>query len=208
MAVIGKYDGFIAQYLGDGILVYFGFPQAQEHAAERAVRAGLEIVEKVGQLKQPDGRALQSRVWASPPVSSLQEAQPASARPERRPLSAILPIWRPGFSPWPTRLRACRPNDASTHRGFFRIFIFRRARNQGLPETRFRSGRCLVRAQSKIGSQPLMPPLPVPSSDASANWHFFITRGSARRKETGTSCYWRARPGWVSRGCWKRLPSV
>ena len=61
-AVIGKYDGFIAQYLGDGILVYFGFPQAQEHAAERAVRAGLEIVEKVGQLKQPDGRALQARV--------------------------------------------------------------------------------------------------------------------------------------------------
>ena len=45
-AVIAKYDGFIAQYLGDGILVYFGFPQAQEHAAERAVRAGLEIVEK------------------------------------------------------------------------------------------------------------------------------------------------------------------
>ncbi|MGD0421639.1 MAG: adenylate/guanylate cyclase domain-containing protein [Xanthobacteraceae bacterium] len=61
-AVIVKYDGFIAQYLGDGILVYFGFPQAQEHAAERAVRAGLEIVEKVGQLKQPDGRALQARV--------------------------------------------------------------------------------------------------------------------------------------------------
>ena len=61
-AVIARYDGFIAQYLGDGILVYFGFPQAQEHAAERAVRAGLEIVEKVGQLKQPDGRALQARV--------------------------------------------------------------------------------------------------------------------------------------------------
>ena len=61
-AVIAKYDGFIAQYLGDGILVYFGFPQAQEHAAERAVRAGLDIVEKVGQLKQPDGRTLQARV--------------------------------------------------------------------------------------------------------------------------------------------------
>lgn len=62
MAVIAKYDGFIAQYLGDGILVYFGFPQAQEHAAERAVRAGLEIVEKVGRLKQPNGIPLQCRV--------------------------------------------------------------------------------------------------------------------------------------------------
>jgi class 3 adenylate cyclase/ABC-type lipoprotein export system ATPase subunit len=62
VAVIGKYDGFIAQYLGDGILVYFGFPRAQEHAAERAVRAALEIVETVGQLKQPDGPPLQCRL--------------------------------------------------------------------------------------------------------------------------------------------------
>ena len=62
VAAIGKYDGFIAQYLGDGIMVYFGFPQAQEHAAERAVRAGLEILEKVGRLKRPDGLPLQCRV--------------------------------------------------------------------------------------------------------------------------------------------------
>ena len=60
--VIDKYDGFIAQFLGDGILVYFGFPLAQEHAAERAVRTALEIVEKVARLKRPDGQPLQSRV--------------------------------------------------------------------------------------------------------------------------------------------------
>jgi class 3 adenylate cyclase/ABC-type lipoprotein export system ATPase subunit len=62
IAVIDKYDGFIAQYLGDGIMVYFGFPRALEHAAERAVRAGLEIVEKVGRLKRPDGLPLQARI--------------------------------------------------------------------------------------------------------------------------------------------------
>jgi class 3 adenylate cyclase/ABC-type lipoprotein export system ATPase subunit len=62
VAAIARFEGHVAQYLGDGILVYFGFPQAQEDATHRAVRAGLEIVEKVGRLRQPDGRALQVRV--------------------------------------------------------------------------------------------------------------------------------------------------
>src|SRR5450631_1990750 len=62
IAAVGKYDGYIAQYLGDGILVYFGFPLALEHAAELAIRAGLETVEKVGRLKRPDGLPLQCRV--------------------------------------------------------------------------------------------------------------------------------------------------
>ena len=42
--VIGRFEGHIAQYLGDGLLVYFGYPQAHEDDAQRAVRAGLEIV--------------------------------------------------------------------------------------------------------------------------------------------------------------------
>ena len=61
-AVVSRYDGHVAQYLGDGIVAFFGFPAAQEHAAERAVRAGLEITAAVGRLKRPDGEALQSRV--------------------------------------------------------------------------------------------------------------------------------------------------
>src|SRR5712692_9502894 len=42
--VIQRFDGTIAQYLGDGLLVYFGYPQAHEDDAQRAVRAGLEIL--------------------------------------------------------------------------------------------------------------------------------------------------------------------
>src|SRR5438093_12035760 len=49
-AVITRYDGNIAQYLGDGLLVYFGYPRAHEDDAQRAVRAGLEIVEAMGAL--------------------------------------------------------------------------------------------------------------------------------------------------------------
>ena len=40
--------GHVAKYLGDGVLVYFGWPQAHEDDAERAVRAGLAMVEAVG----------------------------------------------------------------------------------------------------------------------------------------------------------------
>lgn len=60
-AVIARYDGHIAQYLGDGILAYFGYPQAQEDAAERAVRAGLEIIREVARRNRPDGLPLQAR---------------------------------------------------------------------------------------------------------------------------------------------------
>jgi class 3 adenylate cyclase/predicted ATPase len=48
--VIARYDGHIAKYIGDGLLVYFGYPRAHEDDAARAVRAGLEIVTEVVQL--------------------------------------------------------------------------------------------------------------------------------------------------------------
>ena len=61
-AVIAKFDGHVAQYLGDGVLAYFGYPQAKEKAAERAIRSALEIVSEVERLRRPDGLALQARV--------------------------------------------------------------------------------------------------------------------------------------------------
>ena len=48
---VGRVGGFVAKYMGDGVLVYFGYPQAHEDDAERAVRAGLELVAAVGALK-------------------------------------------------------------------------------------------------------------------------------------------------------------
>src|SRR6266540_7339918 len=50
--VIRRFEGHIAQYLGDGLLVYFGYPQAHEDDAERAVRAGLGMVEAIEQLNK------------------------------------------------------------------------------------------------------------------------------------------------------------
>jgi class 3 adenylate cyclase len=48
---VQQFGGFVAKYMGDGVLIYFGYPQAHEDDAERAVRAGLELIEAVGGLK-------------------------------------------------------------------------------------------------------------------------------------------------------------
>jgi class 3 adenylate cyclase len=58
--VIRRFDGFVAKYLGDGVLAYFGYPQAHEDDAERAVRAGLDVVAAVAGLKTQ--APLQTRV--------------------------------------------------------------------------------------------------------------------------------------------------
>jgi class 3 adenylate cyclase/predicted ATPase len=58
--IVRRLDGFIAQYLGDGVLAYFGYPQAHEDDAERAVRSGLELTAAVGGLKTR--ASLQTRV--------------------------------------------------------------------------------------------------------------------------------------------------
>src|SRR5580704_7877221 len=57
---VQRFGGFVAKYMGDGVLVYFGYPQAHEADAERAVRAGLELIEAVGGLKS--SAPLQTRI--------------------------------------------------------------------------------------------------------------------------------------------------
>ena len=53
-ATVTCFDGFVAKYMGDGVLVYFGYPQAHEDDAERAVRAGLTLIDAVGRLNSPE----------------------------------------------------------------------------------------------------------------------------------------------------------
>jgi class 3 adenylate cyclase/predicted ATPase len=58
--VVQRFGGFVAKYMGDGVLVYFGYPEAHEDDAERAVRSGLELVTAVAKLKTDT--PLQTRV--------------------------------------------------------------------------------------------------------------------------------------------------
>ena len=47
---VGRFGGFVAKYMGDGVLIYFGYPEAHEDDAERAARAGLAVIDAVGRL--------------------------------------------------------------------------------------------------------------------------------------------------------------
>jgi class 3 adenylate cyclase len=57
---VERFGSYVAKFMGDGVLIFFGYPQAHEDDAERAVRAGLELIQAVGGLKS--GAPLQTRV--------------------------------------------------------------------------------------------------------------------------------------------------
>jgi class 3 adenylate cyclase/predicted ATPase len=59
---IARFEGHVAKFMGDGVLVYFGYPQAHEDDAERAVRAGLAVSDAVGLLADPSGGSLGARI--------------------------------------------------------------------------------------------------------------------------------------------------
>jgi class 3 adenylate cyclase len=61
--IVSRFDGFVAKYMGDGVLVYFGYPKAHEDDAERAVRAALALTEAVGNLSGVD--PLEVRIGAA-----------------------------------------------------------------------------------------------------------------------------------------------
>src|SRR5262249_870337 len=56
-----RFGGFVAQFLGDGVHFYFGYPVAHEHDAEQAVRAGLALLDAVGMLEAPSGVTFRAR---------------------------------------------------------------------------------------------------------------------------------------------------
>jgi class 3 adenylate cyclase len=65
---VARFDGYIARYMGDGVLVYFGYPQAHEDDAERAVRAALALVEVVGTIEAPEQLRVRVGIATGPVV--------------------------------------------------------------------------------------------------------------------------------------------
>ncbi|HEY3721345.1 MAG TPA: AAA family ATPase, partial [Roseiarcus sp.] len=82
--VITRGSGYVARYLGDGALAYFGYPRAREDDAQSAARAALEIVAKIGQLHTPDDELLSVRIGiATGLVVVIGEDSAGGIRPEQ-----------------------------------------------------------------------------------------------------------------------------
>src|SRR5215469_4970497 len=79
---VRRFGGFVAQYLGDGVLIYFGYPEAHEDDAERAVRAGLELIAAVLALKTP--ASLQTRVGIATGLVVVGDLMTGSGEPHER----------------------------------------------------------------------------------------------------------------------------
>ncbi|MBZ9867010.1 AAA family ATPase [Mesorhizobium sp. CA15] len=65
---VAHFGGFVAKYMGDGVLVYFGYPQAHENDAEQSVRAGLAVVDAVGRIQEPEPLRVRIGVGTGPVV--------------------------------------------------------------------------------------------------------------------------------------------
>src|SRR5262249_12520075 len=80
---VQRFGGFVAKYMGDGVLVYFGYPQAHEDDAERAVRAGLAVTRSVGDISTQHGQRLAARVGIATGLVVVGDLAGAGSAQER-----------------------------------------------------------------------------------------------------------------------------
>jgi class 3 adenylate cyclase len=130
--VMPTYDGFVAKFMGDGVLAYFGYPRAHEDDPERAVRAGLDIVAAVGRIGTRSGVKLQVRIGIATglvvvgdligegasqeqAVSATHRTSPHLALCARQPRHQCQPS-HDAATHWPARApcRACGPGASPT----------------------------------------------------------------------------------------------
>ncbi len=139
-SAIERYNGFIARYVGDGILAYFGYPQAYEEDAERAIRAARGIIEGLSSLTRGPhqrprggaGRADRHRHRAGRRRRLDRRRQRARKRRARRNAEPGLAPARPGAA---EHHRGCA-RDTASRAPLFRLSRPWRARPQGPGDTR------------------------------------------------------------------------
>jgi class 3 adenylate cyclase/predicted ATPase len=93
---ITRYEGYVFQRLGDGIVAFFGYPLAHEGEAERAIRAGLEIIESLARLDVPDAGHLQVRIGIATGLVVVSSAEKGAVGETMNLASRLQGIARPG----------------------------------------------------------------------------------------------------------------
>ena len=146
---VQRFGGFVAKYMGDGVLVYFGYPQAHEDDAERAVRAGLELIAAVGRLKS--SAPLQTRVGIATGLVVVGDLIGSGAAQEQRHRRRdTKPCGAPAGDCRAEHGRHCREHT-KTARQFVRAGG---PRGQG-PQGYRRAGAGVGGAAAKFGGEPL-----------------------------------------------------
>jgi class 3 adenylate cyclase len=108
---VGRFGGFVAKYMGDGVLVYFGYPEAHEDDAERAARAGLAVIDAVGRLATPE--PLNVRIGIATGLVVVGDLIGAGAAQERGVVGKT-PNLAPPAGAGPTgHTRCCRRHPAT-----------------------------------------------------------------------------------------------
>ncbi|HMD66398.1 MAG TPA: adenylate/guanylate cyclase domain-containing protein [Stellaceae bacterium] len=189
-AAIRRYDGFVAKFMGDGILVYFGYPRAHEDEAERSVRAGLDIVDAMAELNaavlRPPGVELAVRIGiATGPVIVGDQIGEGTASE-----TAVV-----GETPnLAARLQAlAQPNQIVLRRHARCSAITSTSRisghltSRGLP-SRCRRGASCRRGMPRAGLPQPGPGARHPSSDARRRWGCYCGLGKAVAKAAARSC--------------------
>ena len=146
---VRRFDGFVAKYMGDGVLIYFGYPQAHEDDAERAVRAGLELVAAVSALKS--NAPLQTRIGIATGLVVVGDLIGSGEAQERGIVGET-----PNLA---ARLQAlAEPNTVviadGTRKLLGNLFELARPRGQG-PQGYHRTGAGLGGAAREFGRRPL-----------------------------------------------------
>jgi len=115
---VGSFDGFIAKYMGDGVLIYFGYPQAHEDDPERAVRAGLAVIAAVGRLAAQQD--LRVRLGIATGLAVVGDLVGEGSAQERGVVGETPNLCRPSAGPGHAEHAGYRRGDAPADRRLFR----------------------------------------------------------------------------------------
>ena len=202
--IVRRFDGFVAKYMGDGVLVYFGYPGAHEDDAERAVRAALELIMAVAALKTL--APLQTRVGIATGLVVVGDLIGSDEGQERGIVGET-----PNLA---ARLQGvAEPNMAviaeSTRRLLGRLFDLE---DLGAKESRAsrglsRPGRCSGLIRRRRGSRRCMPPRRRPWSAAKKSSRSSSDAGSPQKPVRAAWSCSRPRRASASRGLWWRSPT-